>query len=44
MYKGANLQQDLELLILLVKWKHFQFAFTADIEKMFRGILVHPDG
>lgn len=31
-----NLQQDLQLLI--IKWRQFKFAFTADIEMMFRQI------
>ncbi|KAG7294774.1 hypothetical protein JYU34_022856 [Plutella xylostella] len=41
MYTGPNLQKDLFDLIL--KWRIHQFAFTADIEKMYRQILVHPD-
>ncbi|XP_050558193.1 uncharacterized protein LOC126912059 [Spodoptera frugiperda] len=37
MYSGPNLQQDLFTLIL--KWRQYKYAFTADIEKMFRQIL-----
>lgn len=33
-----NLQQDLQLLI--IKWRQFKFAFTADIEMMFRQIWI----
>ncbi|KAL0820903.1 hypothetical protein ABMA28_005563 [Loxostege sticticalis] len=32
MYKGPNLQQDLQSLLL--KWRQYQYAFTADIEKI----------
>lgn len=41
MCRGPNLQQDLQSLIL--KWRQFRYAFTADIEKMFRNIGLHPD-
>lgn len=40
MYKGPNLQQDLQTL--LIKWRQYKFAYTADIEKMFRAIWVAP--
>lgn len=36
MYRGPNLQQDLQFLIL--KWRQYKYAYTADIEKMFRQI------
>lgn len=36
MERGPNLQQDLQTLIL--KWRQYKYAFTADIEKMFRQI------
>jgi hypothetical protein len=36
MYRGPNLQQDLQSL--LIKWRQYRFAFTADLEKMFRQI------
>ncbi|KAG7299296.1 hypothetical protein JYU34_016216 [Plutella xylostella] len=38
MERGPNLQQDLQTLIL--KWRQYKYAFTADIEKMFRQIWV----
>ncbi|KAH9634826.1 hypothetical protein HF086_012240, partial [Spodoptera exigua] len=38
MYTGPNLQQDLQ--ILLIKWRQYQYAYTADIEKMYRQIYV----
>lgn len=41
MYSGPNLQQD--LLTLILKWRQYEVAFTADIEKMFRQILVHKE-
>lgn len=41
MYRGPNLQQD--LLSLVIRWRQYKYAFTADLEKMFRQILVHPD-
>lgn len=36
-----KLQRDLPSIIL--RWRQFQFVYTADIEKMFRQIRVHPD-
>ncbi|XP_026740536.1 uncharacterized protein LOC113502962 isoform X1 [Trichoplusia ni] len=41
MEAGPNLQQDLQSLI--IKWRQYKFAYTADIEKMFRQIWVHED-
>ncbi|XP_045456263.1 uncharacterized protein LOC123666100 [Melitaea cinxia] len=41
LYRGPNLQQ--ELLILVLKWRQYKYAFTADLEKMFRQIILHPD-
>lgn len=41
MYTGPNLQQDLQTLLL--NWRQYEFAFTADIEKMYRQILVHEN-
>ncbi|CAK1590551.1 unnamed protein product [Parnassius mnemosyne] len=38
---GPNLQEDLQSLI--IKYRQYQFAFTADIEKMSRQIWIHPD-
>ncbi|XP_063839096.1 uncharacterized protein LOC135088143 [Ostrinia nubilalis] len=36
MCRGPNLQQDIQNLI--IKWRQHRFAFTADLEKMFRQI------
>ncbi|XP_063635083.1 uncharacterized protein LOC134805797 [Cydia splendana] len=41
MYRGPNLQKDLQTLLL--KWRQYEFVFCADLEKMFRQILVHED-
>lgn len=41
MSRGPNLQQD--LLSLIIIWRQYEFAYTADIEKMFRQILLHDD-
>ncbi|CAG4948130.1 unnamed protein product [Colias eurytheme] len=41
MYRGPNLQQD--LFSLVIKWRQFKYAFTADIEKMFRQIWINPE-
>ncbi|XP_011858752.1 PREDICTED: uncharacterized protein LOC105556279 [Vollenhovia emeryi] len=38
---GPKLQADIWLV--LTRWRLFQFAFTADIVKMFRQIRIHPD-
>ncbi|KAH9638504.1 hypothetical protein HF086_007474 [Spodoptera exigua] len=40
MCRGPNLQRDLQSLI--IKWRQYKYAYTADIEKMFRKIWVHP--
>lgn len=39
MYTGPNLQIDLQMLLL--QWRQYQYVFTADIEKMFRMILIN---
>lgn len=39
MYRGPNLQTD--LLSLILKWRQYKIAITADIEKHFRQILCH---
>ncbi|XP_049877550.1 uncharacterized protein LOC126374847 [Pectinophora gossypiella] len=39
MCKGPNLQKD--LLTLILGWRQYKVAFTADIEKMFRQIWIH---
>ncbi|KAH9634604.1 hypothetical protein HF086_009256 [Spodoptera exigua] len=41
MFKGPNLQKD--LLELILRWRQYKIAYTADIEKMFRQVWVHPD-
>lgn len=41
MKRGPNLQQDLQALIL--RWRQYQFAYTADIEKIFRQIMISED-
>ena len=38
---GPKLQAN--LLDLLLKFRIFQYAFSADIEKMYRQIKIHPD-
>ncbi|XP_011708366.1 PREDICTED: uncharacterized protein LOC105463048 [Wasmannia auropunctata] len=38
---GPKLQQDLAAIML--RWRQFQFVYTADVAKMYRQILVHPD-
>ncbi|XP_075158073.1 uncharacterized protein LOC142231346 [Haematobia irritans] len=40
LYPGPTLQND--LAILLLRWRFFRFVFSADIEKMYRQIKVHP--
>ncbi|KAH9636009.1 hypothetical protein HF086_005861 [Spodoptera exigua] len=39
MLKGPNLQQDLQSLLL--RWRQYRVAFTADIEKMYRFIWIN---
>ncbi|XP_022835967.1 uncharacterized protein LOC111363382 [Spodoptera litura] len=41
MEKGPNLQKD--ILSLVIKWRSYKYVLTADIEKMYRQILVHPE-
>ncbi|XP_075990113.1 uncharacterized protein LOC142985752 [Anticarsia gemmatalis] len=38
MEKGPNLQKDIQALIL--KWRTYRYAFTADIEKMYRFLWI----
>ncbi|XP_037811016.1 uncharacterized protein LOC119603147 [Lucilia sericata] len=40
LHVGPILQNDLTLLIL--RWRFFEFVFNADIQKMYRQILVDP--
>ncbi|KAL0861024.1 hypothetical protein ABMA27_009546 [Loxostege sticticalis] len=39
--KGPNLQKDIQALIL--KWRSYKYAYTADIEKMYRCIEITQD-
>ncbi|KAH8366853.1 hypothetical protein KR084_002754, partial [Drosophila pseudotakahashii] len=41
LHTGPVLQSDLTTQIL--KWRFFRYVFNADITKMYRQILVHPD-
>ncbi|XP_073814248.1 uncharacterized protein [Musca autumnalis] len=41
LHTGPVLQSDFTTLPL--KWRLFRYVFNADIEKMYRQILVHPD-
>lgn len=38
---GEKLQRD--LFIILINFRQFKFGITADIEKMFRQVLIHQD-
>ncbi|XP_046808394.1 uncharacterized protein LOC111688723 [Lucilia cuprina] len=40
LYPGPVLQQD--LTVLITRWRLFKYVFNADIEKMYRQILVNP--
>ncbi|XP_076623119.1 uncharacterized protein LOC143342783 [Colletes latitarsis] len=40
LHSGPKLQQD--LIAILIRWRQFQYVYAADIEKMYRQILVHP--
>ncbi|XP_075990316.1 uncharacterized protein LOC142985966 [Anticarsia gemmatalis] len=39
--KGLNLQKDIQALIL--RWRSYKYAYTADIEKMYRCIWIAED-
>ncbi|RLU17691.1 hypothetical protein DMN91_009927 [Ooceraea biroi] len=41
LHTGPKLQQDLDAVLL--RWRTYAFVFAADIEKMYRQILIHPD-
>ncbi|XP_075156709.1 uncharacterized protein LOC142229987 [Haematobia irritans] len=41
LYTGPVLQAN--LIVLILRWRLFRFVFNADIEKMYRQILIHPD-
>lgn len=38
---GLKLQQDITTISL--RWRQFRYVYSADIEKMFRQILIHPE-
>ena len=40
MHIGPALQSN--LIFVLCRWRFFQYVFTADIEKMYRQIFIHP--
>ncbi|XP_037809660.1 uncharacterized protein LOC119602300 [Lucilia sericata] len=40
LYPGPVLQQD--LTVLITRWRLFKYVFNADIEKMYRQILINP--
>ena len=40
LYVGPSLQTN--VCVILARWRIFKFAYTADIEKMYRQILIHP--
>lgn len=41
MLAGPRLQENLDAI--LIRWRTWKFAYTADIEKMYRQILIHQD-
>ncbi|XP_046145685.1 uncharacterized protein LOC123989002 [Osmia bicornis bicornis] len=41
LHSGPKLQND--LADILLRWRQYAFAFSADVEKMYRQIRVHPD-
>lgn len=41
MYIGPKIQDDLSAILL--RWRKYPFAYTADVEKMYRQVLVHQD-
>lgn len=40
LFVGPTIQSD--LFELLIRWRRFQFAFSGDIEKMYRQVRVNP--
>lgn len=38
---GPTIQPD--LIELLIQWRRFEFAFSGDIEKMYRQVLINPE-
>jgi len=41
LHAGPNIQND--LVDVIVRWRLYAYVFTADVEKMFRQIIVHPE-
>lgn len=41
LYVGPTLQQD--LVVLILKWRLFKVVFNADVQKMYRQILMNPE-
>ncbi|XP_045508116.1 uncharacterized protein LOC123703948 [Colias croceus] len=41
MHKGPNMQKDLQSII--INWRLYRYAYTSDIEKMYRQILVKEE-
>ncbi|KAH8329704.1 hypothetical protein KR059_002239 [Drosophila kikkawai] len=41
LWTGPTLQNDMSAIIL--NWRNYRFVFTADIQKMYRCIDVHPE-
>ncbi|XP_063543206.1 uncharacterized protein LOC134751689 isoform X1 [Cydia strobilella] len=40
-YVGPTIQDD--LIAILLRFRQYRFVYTADVEKMYRRIVVHPD-
>lgn len=41
MYTGPNLQKD--IFTLMIHWRAYRYVLTADVEKMYRNIMLHSD-
>ncbi|XP_029175376.1 uncharacterized protein LOC114943814 [Nylanderia fulva] len=41
LYTGPKLQNN--LMSILIRWRQHKYVYLADIEKMFRQIMVHPE-
>ena len=41
LHLGPPLQID--IILIVMRWRCFKYAFKADIQKMYRQILIHPD-
>lgn len=40
LYKGPTLQTD--LISTILNWRKYKYVFSADIQKMYRQIIIHP--